>query len=145
MSDFQPLQNGETVTYQARLHWILFAPPLALFVGGLAMIGWQPRSAIGLLLASAVAMVATYVKFASTEIVITDARVIYRTGLIGRKSIEMRKDRIESIDVSQSVLGRILDFGAVTVKGTGGGIEALQNVAAPFEVRGHVAAVSVAQ
>src|SRR3954447_1402194 len=104
MSDFEPLQSAETVTYRARLHWILFAPPLALFIGGLAMIGWQPRSAIGLLLASAVAMVATYVEFVSTEIVITDARVIYRTGLIGRKSVEIRKERIESIDVSESVL-----------------------------------------
>jgi hypothetical protein len=51
----------------------------------------------------------------------------------------MNKDKIESIDVSQSILGRVFDFGSVTVKGTGGGIEAIRNVAAPFALRHQVA------
>jgi uncharacterized membrane protein YdbT with pleckstrin-like domain len=130
----------ERPVYRARLHWIVFAPPLALFMAGLVAAAFQPITAIVLLLASVAAIVGAYVRYATTTIVITDRRVVYRSGFVARKTMEMRKDKIESIDVSQSVLGRLLDFGAVAVKGTGGGIEAIQNVAAPFELRRHVAA-----
>jgi len=133
---------GEPVTYSARLHWILFASPLALFGAGLVAILFHPLSAIALLAAAAFAILGIYVKFVTTEIVITDRRVVYRTGLIARRTMEMNKEKIESIDVSQSILGRILDFGTVAVKGTGGGIEAISSVAAPFALRNHVAAMS---
>ena len=86
-------------------------------------------------------MVAAYWKLLTTRILITPKRVIYRTGYIGRRTIEMYKDKIESIDVSQSILGRLLDFGSITVKGTGGGIEEIANVVAPFALREHVAAL----
>jgi uncharacterized membrane protein YdbT with pleckstrin-like domain len=130
----------EAPVYQARLHWIIFAPPIALFAAGAVAAVFQPVTAIVLLLASIAAIVGAYFKYATTLIVITDRRVLYQTGFIARNTTEMRKEKIESIDVSQSVLGRLLDFGAVTVKGTGGGIEAIHNVAAPYELRRHVAA-----
>jgi uncharacterized membrane protein YdbT with pleckstrin-like domain len=129
----------EQVTYRARLHWMLFAPPVAMFAAGLVSAFFQPPAAIALLLFSIVAIAAAYMKFSTTEIVITDRRVIYKTGLLARKTVEMNKDKIESIDVSESIFGRLFDFGAVTVKGTGGGLEAIQNVAAPFELRSHIA------
>lgn len=129
----------ENVVYRTRLHWIIFAPPLLLFAAGLGAVAFQPVTAVVLLAASAAAILAAYAKYASTEIVITDQRIVYKSGLLARKTVEMRKDKIESIDVSESVFGRLLDFGSVTVKGTGGGIEAIHNVAAPFELRHHVA------
>lgn len=131
---------AEGVTYEARLHWILFAPPLAFFVGGLVAIVFNPLAAIALLCLSVIGIVAAYWKLMTTRIIITHRRVIYRTGYIARRTIEMNKDKIESIDVSESLLGRLLDFGSVTVKGTGGGIEAIHNVALPFALRDRVAA-----
>lgn len=131
-------QDG--VTHEAALHWVIFAPPLAFFAAGIAAVAFNPLAAIGLLLVSVAAIVGAYWKLATTRIVVTERRVIYRTGLIARRTVEMNKDKIESIDVSQSVLGRLFDFGSVTVKGTGGGIEAIHNVAAPFELRHRVAA-----
>jgi uncharacterized membrane protein YdbT with pleckstrin-like domain len=133
--------TGEHATYSTRLHWIVFAPPLLFFVAGLVAAPFQPPAAIVLLLASAVSILGAYVRYATTEILITERRVVYRTGFFSRSTIEMNKDKIESIDVSQSVLGRILGFGAVMVKGTGGGIEGIENVAAPFDLRNHVAAL----
>ncbi len=135
--------SAELVTYRARLHWMLFAPPLILFAAGLVAIAWDRWTAILLLLTSIVAILSAYMKYATTEIVITDRRIVHRSGFIARNMVEMKKDKIESIDVSQSVLGRLLDFGAVTVKGTGGGIECIENVAAPFELRGHLAAAGM--
>ena len=130
----------EDITYEARLHWVIFGAPLAIFVGGLVAIPFNVMGAIGLLLASIVAVFAAYWRLATTRIIVTPKRVIYRTGVIGRRTVEMNKDKIESIDVSQPVLGRFFDFGSVTVKGTGGGIEAIPNVASPFALRDRVAA-----
>lgn len=138
MSETQaPSEEG--VTYEARLHWIIFAPPIAFFLAGIGAVIFNPLAAIGLLLFSIVAIVAAYWKLTTTLIIITNRRVIYRTGMIARRTIEMNKDKIESIDVSQSIIGRFLDFGSVTVKGTGGGIEAIHNVASPFALRDRVA------
>jgi uncharacterized membrane protein YdbT with pleckstrin-like domain len=131
--------KAEDVTYEARLHWVIFGAPLVLFIGGLGLIAFNPFGAIGLLLASIVAILAAYWKLATTRIIVTPKRVIYRTGVIGRRTLEMNKDKIESIDVSQPMLGRFFDFGSVTLKGTGGGIEAIHNVVAPFELRKRVA------
>jgi uncharacterized membrane protein YdbT with pleckstrin-like domain len=132
---------ADGVTYEARLHWILFAPPLAFFVGGLVFIIFNPLAAIAFLCLSIVGMVAAYWKLLTTRIVITHRRVIYRTGYIARRTVEMNKDKIESIDINQSILGRLLDFGSIKVKGTGGGIEAIPNVSSPFALREHVAAI----
>jgi uncharacterized membrane protein YdbT with pleckstrin-like domain len=132
---------ADAVTYEARLHWILFAPPLAFFAGGLGFAFFNPIAAIAFLCLSIVGVVGAYWKLLTTRIVITHRRVIYRTGYIARRTVEMNKDKIESIDVNQSILGRLLDFGSITVKGTGGGIEAIPNVSAPFSLREHVAAM----
>ena len=137
-------QDTEAVTYEARLHWILFAPPLAFFAGGIGFAFFNPLAAIAFLCLSVIGIVGTYWKLVTTRILITPKRVIYRTGYIARRTVEMNKEKIESIDVSQSVLGRLLDFGSITVKGTGGGIEAIANVVAPFALREQVAALGAA-
>jgi uncharacterized membrane protein YdbT with pleckstrin-like domain len=137
-------QAKDAVTYEARLHWILFAPPLAFFAGGIGLAFFNPLVAIAFLCLSVIGIIGTYWKLLTTRILITPKRVIYRTGYIARRTIEMHKDKIESIDVRQSVLGRLLDFGSITVKGTGGGIEAIPNVVAPFALREHVAALGAA-
>ena len=139
MADIET-KPDESVTYEALLHWILFIPPVVLFAAGLVAIAFQTLVAIALLLSSVAAILHAYVRLVTTRIIVTDRRVIYRTGLIARRTLEMNKEKIESIDVSQSIPGRLLDFGSVTVKGTGGGIEAIHNVAAPYALRIHVAA-----
>ena len=133
--------SEEDISYEAQLHPIILAPPLAIFAGGIGSIFFNPIAAIALLLFSIVAIVGSYWKLSTTRIIVTPRRVIYRTGVIARRTIEMNKDKIESIDVAQSILGRLFDFGSVTVKGTGGGIEAIHHVAAPFALRDRVAAL----
>jgi uncharacterized membrane protein YdbT with pleckstrin-like domain len=140
MPETSSSQSDERILYRAHLHWSLFAPPLALFLAGLVAVAFHAITAIALLVASIAAIVAAYAKYATTQIVVTDSRIVYRTGLLARRSMEMNRDKIESIDVSQSVLGRLLDFGAVAIKGTGGGIEAINNIGAPVVLRNHVAA-----
>ncbi len=70
-----------------------------------------------------------------TELVVTSKRVVAKRGLIGRQTTEMLHKKVESIAVHQSVLGRLLGYGTLVIHGTGGGAEAIPNIARPLEFR----------
>jgi uncharacterized membrane protein YdbT with pleckstrin-like domain len=80
-----------------------------------------------------------------TEIAVTNRRVIYKRGFISRKTDEMHMDKIASVKVEQSILGRILDYGKVAIVGTGSGEESLgtidEPIATPLELRNHITGV----
>jgi uncharacterized membrane protein YdbT with pleckstrin-like domain len=76
-----------------------------------------------------------WLKRFGTEIAVTDRRVIYKTGLVQRDTTEINMAKIESVDVSQSILGRVFGFGTLTIRGTGETIEALRNIASPLQFR----------
>jgi uncharacterized membrane protein YdbT with pleckstrin-like domain len=75
-----------------------------------------------------------------TELAVTDRRVIYKRGLIRRHTVEMNMDKVESVDVDQSVLGRIFNYGDVTIRGTGASLEPLHMIEDPLTFRSHVTA-----
>ena len=70
----------------------------------------------------------------------TDRRVVYKRGFIKRHTIEMNMDKVESVDVDQSIFGRLLNYGDITVHGTGEGWETLRGIGAPLDFRNHVTA-----
>ena len=74
----------------------------------------------------------------TTEIAITDRRIILKRGFIRRDTAEMHMEKVESVDVSQSLIGRMLDYGDVTVRGTGAGLETLRQIDSPLDFRNHV-------
>jgi len=71
---------------------------------------------------------------ASSEFAITNKRVIIKVGLISRKTLEMNLSKIESVNVDQSILGRILRYGTLTVIGTGGTRETFTTIFASYGV-----------
>ncbi len=60
------------------------------------------------------------VDYRSTELAVTNKRIITKSGLIQRNTTEMFLEKVESIQVDQGILGRIFDFGSITISGTGG-------------------------
>jgi uncharacterized membrane protein YdbT with pleckstrin-like domain len=74
------------------------------------------------------------------EVAATDRRVIYKTGWINRHTTEMHMDKIESVDVDQGLFGRLLNFGDITINGTGEGKEFIREIDRPLEFRSHVTA-----
>ncbi len=72
---------------------------------------------------------------ATTEIAITNSRLIYKRGLVARHVGEMSIDRIEGVNVLQSILGRILNYGRVVVRGMGVGEVVLPPLEAPIDFR----------
>lgn len=75
-----------------------------------------------------------------TEIAITNLRVIYKRGFIKRHTAEINMDKIESVIVTQSILGRMLNYGSIHVRGTGVGMEHLHRMRAPIELRNCITA-----
>jgi uncharacterized membrane protein YdbT with pleckstrin-like domain len=150
----QVLQPGEVIRHQTKLHWILYAPGLAFLVIALAtwtitakMVGgWAFAAnvfALLLLAGAAVTLFMEWFRQWTTEIAITDRRIIFKHGFIRRSTIEMHLDKVESVDVEQSILGRILNYGNVTVRGVGIGLEPLNTIADPLAFRNHVTGTPV--
>ncbi len=144
------LQPGETIRYATKIHWIIYIPGVIFLVLAAAAywMALQPVSAYriwvwisGFLFAcAAVALFIGWFRRWTTEIAVTDRRIIYKRGFIRRHTIEMHLDKVESIDVDQSILGRILNYGDILIRGVGVGIEPLKNIDAPIAFRNHVTA-----
>jgi uncharacterized membrane protein YdbT with pleckstrin-like domain len=138
------LQPGETIRYQGSVRWILYLQALLLaLVGAVASLlgppwGWV-ASAICFLLAVILALRAWFIRW-TNEIVVTDRRVIHAHGFIHRHTVEVNMDKIESVDVDQGVLGRIFNYGDVTIMGTGTTHEPLRDVDRPIAFRNQVTA-----
>jgi uncharacterized membrane protein YdbT with pleckstrin-like domain len=149
---------GETVQYETRLHWIvmlghaLVAAVLA-FIGITFLIasrssskGVEVAPARGVMFWAALfcfALAAIFVfvglvKRNATEMAVTNKRVIVKTGLADRRTIELLLQRIESIAVEEPALGRLLGYGTVIVRGTGGTPEVFPQIARPLEFREQV-------
>ena len=71
----------------------------------------------------------------TTETDVTNLRVVHKTGFIKRRTFEMSLDKVESVDVNQSILGRLLNYGSVTVRGVGEGAETIDTIASPLDFR----------
>jgi uncharacterized membrane protein YdbT with pleckstrin-like domain len=146
------LQPGETIAYRARLHWIIYLAGLVLIVAAIAfavaaVVLKMPSLRLGLMLAALIAlflglfyMLRAWIVAVNTEIIVTTRRVIYKTGFISRNTVEMNLDKVESVLVQQGILGRMLDFGTVIIRGVGAGLEPVDNIDAPLDLHRHVGA-----
>jgi uncharacterized membrane protein YdbT with pleckstrin-like domain len=141
------LQPGEQVRHISSIHWIVYWPGVvvallavvAYFLGETRLLpGVWRYTAYALALVAVVLLVRQWLFSWVTEIAVTDRRIIYKRGLIRRQTNEMNMDKVESVQIDQSVLGRILDYGDVKLLGTGEGFETLRTIANPIELRNSI-------
>jgi len=151
------MQPNEKIVYMAQLHWIIYrmgivitilagvfgflAPDLlALLDEGIAnkAAPFIRNIAIGMLALGAFEILAAYIRQISTELVITDQRVIAKHGFIATTSYELMMTKVEGATIEQSILGRMLGYGTLMVKGTGGGISPIDHVADPYRFHSHL-------
>ena len=151
------LLPGERVVYRARMHWIAFRwslllLALAIVVGvagqlvttsetGDAWKLWVPAALTAL---AGVFALGPWIRRSSSEFAVTDKRVLVKVGVVQRDSLETLLSKIEAIGVDQTLLGRMLGFGTITIVGTGGTRETFERIAAPLEFRRQVQAQIVA-
>jgi uncharacterized membrane protein YdbT with pleckstrin-like domain len=143
------LQPGEQIVYESRLHWLVYLRAivlLALAVFVLIVAGFAGDKVAEALkiLAVLIGLLAVgsgfraFLRRVTTEVAVTDHRVIFKSGLLSRHTIEMNRAKVESVDVDQTVLGRLFGYGTVIVRGTGGSLEPMQNISDPIAFRTHI-------
>jgi uncharacterized membrane protein YdbT with pleckstrin-like domain len=141
------LQPGEKVLYSTNAHWIFYLPAIVAWllvlvllilsrittVDGLIMLCWAAAAVVAV--AALFWTLKAWFHRWTTETDVTNMRVVHKTGFIKRRSFEMALDKIESVDVDQSILGRLLNYGDVTVNGVGEGKEKIRTIASPLAFR----------
>lgn len=144
------LQPGERVLYSTNAHWIFYFPAILAWIVALALFIASRQTVVeGLVLlclvaAGLVALAALYWTIKAwfhrftTETDVTNLRVVHKTGFIKRRTFEMALDKVESVDVDQTILGRILNYGDVTIRGVGEGIETIRTIASPLAFRSSI-------
>jgi uncharacterized membrane protein YdbT with pleckstrin-like domain len=145
------LEPDERVVFRTSLSWTLYGRAIGLAIVALALpvlaagfaVGWGPVVFAG----SALAGLAAFVSFlhawfrrATTEVAVTDRRVILKRGFIRRHTVEMNMQKVESVDVDQSQFGRLFNYGAVTIRGTGSTLERLARIDQPLKLRSAITA-----
>lgn len=118
------LTKGEQVVYQGKVSIWSLAPLLLLGLIFIAFYG------LGLLFWAAAA-----IRYLTTELAITNKRVIAKFGLISRSTIEINLQKIESIQVNQGILGRIFNFGSIVVSGAGNPQAPIPGISSPLQFR----------
>src|SRR5262245_37573049 len=132
------LDPDERITYRAYLHWIIYGRGvMLLIIGFLMLFAGGAGATIGLILVllGILDVLRAEIDRWTTEIAVTDQRVIWKCGLIRRDTIEINMRKVESVDVQQSVLGRLLNYGTVIVRGMGGSPNPLAYVSEPLPLR----------
>ena len=149
------LLPGERVLYKTRLHWVLFArPALVVLIGaGLAIaVGqmgggketqaeaarWAGWVGIGIMALGLLWGFVHWVELRTSEFAVTTTRVIFKVGLVARYTTELLLTKVESIAVQQTLTGRLLGYGDLTVIGTGGTREVFRRVRDPISFRNYV-------
>jgi hypothetical protein len=139
----ESLLPGERVQWRTKLHWIVFLWPAVLifmpFVLAFANYGHEgaggPAVAGVLMPIGLIWGACAGLSMWTSEFAITDKRVLAKAGFIRRRTIEIFVAKVESVQLHQSVLGRLLDYGTVVVAGTGASKNPLKNIEAPMEFR----------
>lgn len=122
----ESLSSGEEIAALFKLHWVTRIP----------MVLWL------LLVVTFPFAIYEYLRLRHTEQGVTNKRVVFKTGIISRKSEEMKLGSIETVEIDQGIFGRILGYGNVRVTGRGTSDVLFRSVADPMAVKRAIESVS---
>jgi uncharacterized membrane protein YdbT with pleckstrin-like domain len=145
------IQPGERIVMVGRISWVIYHRAIFCLILGIVVIilegvfGPQNGTRGDLMFGTAIVFgIAALISAAhawfirwTTEIAVTDKRIIFKRGFITRHTAEMSVDKATTVDVYQSIWGRIFDYGSIHIHAAGGAgaIERLERVAAPIALR----------
>jgi hypothetical protein len=150
------LVPGERVVYRTRLHWIVMLGRVVLALIFLALGCYlffyvyqhgelQPTNlhvwegaGVACLVIALIVFVTGTIRRNATEMAVTNRRVVIKTGLASRRTIEMLLNKVETIEISEPAMGRMLGYGSIQIIGTGGTNEPFHRMANPLEFRNAV-------
>lgn len=145
----ETLMPDENLSYYTKPHWMVFYPVVLWFIislfalivaelhGSLIVYGTSLYGLISFLtfIVTIYYVFSSIITYCASEYGVTNKRVLVKTGFIKRNSLEIILARIESIQVEQSVLGRIFNYGTIIIAGTGGCRDPFYFIPAPLKFR----------
>lgn len=145
------LQPDEKVLFTTKIHWVIYWPAILAWIAALGFFAMtrgpvEGMTVVFLALAAICALVALYFSLRAwfrrwtSETDVTTMRVVHKEGFIQRETFEMNLDRVESVDVSQSIAGRLLGYGDVTIVGVGDSERTIKMIGSPIQFRNHITA-----
>lgn len=140
------LMPNESVRYRAAVHWYVYANSATFLLLGSVLLGLGRAMPTGsatapiligctMVVLSPISFIRALIIRRSTEMAVTDRRVIAKTGFVRRNTTELNHSKVESFNIEQGIFGRVLNYGTVTIHGTGGGKTVVPNIDDPLEFR----------
>jgi len=143
MNNEERVCMDDDVVYLGRMHWVLFTGPVLLLLFALVLaftVRDTPLHSMPLFFTvfSFAWGVMVWVNYRFSSLTIKKKQVIFRTGLLVRQTVDISLVRIESIDIRQSLLGSLLQYGSLVITGTGGSRQVIDYIAKPLTCRRHI-------
>ena len=141
------LLPDERVLYKTRLHWILYLKAMVVTLVGVVLAialtqiadpPWVWYVGVALAVAGALWWIVRWIELRTSEFAVTSMRLIFKVGLVARYTTELLLAKVESISVTQGLLGRMLNYGDLIVTGTGSAREVFARVHDPVTFRNEV-------
>lgn len=134
------LVDGERVIKRASVSWLSFLP--RILIAAFLMMPYFTNPAMqenafsfAFMLIGAYLFLSAAIYIFTTELALTNKRIIAKFGFISRKTIELRLEKVESLSINQGIFGRLLNFGSVVVNGTGGTSTPIPSIDSPLDFR----------
>ncbi|MGE3770930.1 MAG: PH domain-containing protein [Bdellovibrionales bacterium] len=147
------LMRDEEVVYAAKLHWVTYLPSLLLLAISWTLAHYGPASLLyrytgiaiqqpalleiinyivfGATVISVLMLFEAYLRIARTELAVTNRRVLAKFGIVSRTTFELFLSKVEGANVEQGIIGRMLGYGSIHVKGTGTGMTPIDRISHP--------------
>jgi uncharacterized membrane protein YdbT with pleckstrin-like domain len=133
---------GEQIVYEGKLHWSVMLGPVigGIFFGlpGLMLLVGSAGAGLMSLTIAFIFIAYGMLKMKLTEMAITDKRILLKKGILGSRTIEVFLSKVEAITVDEPLLGKMLGYGTIVIRGTGGTQEPFAKVANPLEFKKRV-------
>lgn len=133
--------SDNNIVYQARLHWILFFWPILVFVlGAYVSMKVVPlyKAGLAIMAVAIFAEVVVWLTYQSSYLLIKKKQIILCTGIFVRQTLDVSLNKIESIDIRQSILGSMFHYGSLIITGTGGTKQYINYLNKPLTCRRYI-------
>ena len=129
------------VIFQTKQHWIIFAWPVGMVLAGVLILFFIPiLKMLGMILfgVGLISCLLFYTAYNFSTLAIRNKSILIQTGIFARQSVNLPISKIETVEIRQTILGALLDYGVICLVGTGGTKTILPNIAKPLTCRRHM-------
>ena len=130
--------NTDDIIFETQLHPIIFSQPIILALIGLILLIFLPVVYLAAWLFVGVGIAGIFMFYGAlsfSSFQIRRRSIVIQTGVLARQTMNLPISKIETVEIRQSLLGALLNYGTVILIGTGGTYNLFQNIARPLTVR----------